>query len=197
MDTDLTSILEPALDSNSQRIVMSSQEMFFPPPIINVPTIWRSKSALVMTKEAALPDRCVKCNVPTQQKLKRKLRWHHPALYILILGGALFYVILALVLGKTATIHVGLCDAHSAARKRDILISWALVLVSIVVFYFAAVSEELSLVLVGIVLFLGALIYGVVRARVVAPQKIDDQYVWLAGVNRDYLQEFPEWTPKR
>lgn len=176
---------------------MSSQETFFPPPILNVPMIWRSKSILVMTKQAALPDRCVKCNEPTQQRLKRRLRWHHPALYILIFGGVLFYFILALVFSKTATIHVGLCEAHAAARKRDILISWVIAVLSLVSFYFAIVNESLGMMLIGLVLFLGAVIYGVVRARVVAPQKIDDQYVWLTGVTGEYLQEFPEWIPNR
>jgi hypothetical protein len=147
-----------------------------------------------MTKQAQLPDRCVKCNAPTHHKLKRNLRWHHPALYILILGGFLFYLILALVLSKTATINVGLCETHSAARKRDILITWILVLLSIVSFSFAVAMEEMSVFFIGLMLFLGAVIYGIVKARVVAPQKIDDQYVWLTGVTPQYLQQFPEWS---
>ena len=178
-----------------------TQEAYFPPATHNLPTIWRSKKLLVMTKQAPLPARCIKCNAPTHNKLKRNLRWHHPALYILIVGGFLFYLILALVLSKTATINVGLCETHAAARKRDILITWILVLLSFASFYFAAVAEEMSLLLVGLALFLGAVIYGVVKARVVAPQKIDDHYVWLTGVNANYLEGFPGWpvrtTPVR
>lgn len=174
---------------------MTSQETFFPLPTHNVPTIWRSKSVLVMTKEAPLPDRCVKCNAPTQHRLKRNLRWHHPALYILIVGGFLFYVILALVLSKTATINVGLCETHAGARKRDILITWMLVLLSFASFYFAVAAEAASLFFVGLALLLAAIIYGSVKARVVAPRKIDEYYVWLTGVNANYLEQFPEWRP--
>ena len=176
---------------------MTSQEAYFPPPTQNIPTIWRSKSVLVMTKQAPLPDRCVKCNAPTQRRLKRNLRWHHPVLYILIIGGFFFYLILALVLSKTATINVGLCETHAAARKRDMLITWTLVLLSFASFYFAVAAAEMSLFFLGLALFLGAVIYGIVKTRVVAPQKIDDHYVWLTGVNANYLQRFPEWRAAR
>lgn len=156
-----------------------------------MPTIWRSNSALVMSKRALLPQRCVKCNAPTRQTLKRNLRWHHPALYISILGSLLLYVILAMVLSKSATVHVGLCETHLAARKRDIIISCFLVLVSFASFYLASVMEDMNLVFVGAILFLGGVIYGIIRTKVVAPQKIDDHYVWLTGVNANYLQQFP------
>jgi hypothetical protein len=172
---------------------MTFQAASLPPPTHNIPTIWRSKSVLVMSKHAPLPDRCIKCNAPTRHTLKRNLRWHHPALYILIAGGFLFYVILALALSKTATIQVGLCETHAATRKRDILITCLLVLLSFGSFYFAIVSEEMTLMLIGLIGLLGAVIYGIVKTRVVAPRKIDDHYVWLTGINADYLQQFPEW----
>ena len=109
---------------------MSFQAASLPHPTHNMPTIWRSNSALVMTKQALLPQRCVKCNAPTQHTLKRNLRWHHPALYLVIFGGVLLYFILSLVLSKSATIHIGLCETHAAARKRDMLITCVLVLLS-------------------------------------------------------------------
>ena len=109
---------------------MSFQAASLPPPTHNVPTIWRSKSMLVMAKRAPLPQRCVKCNAPAQQTLNRKLRWHHPALYLVIFAGPLLYLILSLVLSKSATIHIGLCETHVATRKRDMLITCVLVLLS-------------------------------------------------------------------
>ena len=176
---------------------MNFQAASLPHPTHNVPTIWRNKSVLVMAKQAPLPERCVKCNAPTQRTLKRNLRWHHPALYLSIFAGMLIYFILAMVLSKSATIHVGLCETHAAARRRDILITWALVLLSFVCFYLAAAAEEITLLLVGVAVLLGAVIYGVVKARVVAPQKIDDHYVWLTGIDGDYLMQFPEWRAAR
>lgn len=176
---------------------MTTPEAYFPLPTHNVPTIWRSKSVLVMTKQTELPDRCVKCNAPAPLKLKRNLRWHHPALYILIIVGFLFYFIIAMVLSKTATIHVGLCETHAASRKRDMFITWMLVLLSFASFVLAVAIEDLSFLFVGLMLFLGAVIYGTVKTRVVTPKRIDDHYVWLNGVNANYLHQFPEWRTVR
>ena len=168
-----------------------------PPPTHNVPTIWRSKSVLVMTKRAPLPERCVKCNAPARQTLKRNLRWHHPALYLVIFGGVLLYFILSLVLNKSATIHVGLCETHVAARRRDILITSVLVLLSFGSFFLAATAEDMTFLFVGLFVLLGATIYGIVMTRVVAPQRIDDHYVWVTGIDAEYLKQFPEWLAAR
>lgn len=176
---------------------MMSHQAYFPPPTHNVPTIWRRKSILIMNKQALLPGRCVKCNAPTHRTLKRKLRWHHPAIYIFIFAGLFFYFILALALSKRATINVGLCETHDAARKRDILITWLLVLASFASIYLAVNIDEMSLLFVGVMLLFGGAIYGVVKTRVVAPKKIDDHYVWLTGLNANYLEPFPEWRPAR
>jgi hypothetical protein len=176
---------------------MSFQAASLPSPTHNMPTIWRSNSALVMSKQALLPGRCVKCNAPTQHTLKRNLRWHHPALYISIVGSLLLYLILALVLSKSATIHVGLCETHVAARKRDIILTCFFVLLSFASFYVAYATEDSTFLFVGAVAFLGGVIYGIVRTKVVAPQKIDDHYVWLTGVNANYLQQFPQWRAAR
>ena len=176
---------------------MTFQPTSLPPATHNRPIIWRSKSALVMAKHAPLPQRCVKCNAPTRHTLKRNLRWHHPALYLLVAVGILFYVIFARVLSKSATIHVGLCETHAAARKRDILITWFLVLLSFASFYLFGAMEDMTFLVVGLLVLLVGVSYGIIRTRVVAPQKIDDHYVWLTGVNSNYLQQFPELLPAR
>ena len=63
--------------------------------------------------------------------------------------------------------------------------------------FLAAAAGENTFLLVGIFILLGAIIYGIVRARMVAPQRIDDHYVWLAGVDDNYLEQFPEWLAAR
>ena len=156
-------------------------------------SVWRKNSVLIMTRQALLPDRCIKCNEPAQRKLKRNLSWHHPALYLVIFGGALFYVLLALILRKTATIEVGLCENHSALRTRDIMITWALGLLSVGSFFLAAQLEDLTFAGTGVLLILSTAIYGIVRVRVVTPTKIDENLIWLKGFDRNYLADFPEW----
>jgi uncharacterized membrane protein len=168
-------------------------QAFFPPPSHNLDSIWRKKKVLVMTKQALLPDRCVKCNAPADTKLKRKLSWHHPAIYILAFIGFLLYVIVALVTRKSATIDIGLCERHAAARKRDLLITWALGLSFVLSWVIAAMLDDGTFMLIGLALMFATAIYGIVRVRMVAPTRIDDHFVWLNGVHPNYLQQFPEW----
>lgn len=167
-----------------------------PPPSVGLPSggLWRDESTLVMEKNATLPDRCVKCNEPAMGvRLKRKLSWHHPILYILIFGGLVFYLIIALIVRKTATLDVGVCARHLKKRRQGIVISWLLIIGGIVGFFAALSLNEGGLALLGMVLFLGGVIYGIVAARLVAPSKIDDRLVWLRGLNKDYLSDLPAW----
>lgn len=172
---------------------MTPQQPYFPPPSHGLETIWRNNSVLVMTKEAALPDRCIKCNAPAGEQIKRKLTWHHPALYLLILVSILVYAIVAMVVRKTAIVTLGLCEQHSSARRQNIWITCLLVFLSVVSFVLAGVLEEGLLAFGGAVFLLVGAVYGGVTLRIVAPTKIDNYFVWLKGVNRNYLQQFPEW----
>jgi hypothetical protein len=179
-----------------QGIVLEDGYVLPPPPTVGMPGsgVWRSKSTLVMSKGAALPDRCVKCNEPAHGiRLKRKLTWHHPAIYLLILVAVLIYLIVSLILRKRATVEFGLCERHLAIRRRNMLITWVLFLLGVAGFVVAVVAENGIYVLVGAILLLGALIYGLVVVRVVSPSRIDDKFVWLRGVNKNYLSQLPQW----
>ena len=165
-----------------------------PPPSFGGHGVWRDRSTLVMDKNATLPDRCVKCNEPAfGQRLKRKLSWHHPAIYLIILVALLIYLVVAMVLRKTANVEVGVCERHMKARRRSILITWGAVVLSFILFYFAALRDDGSIALFGMALLVGAVIYGIITIRLVAPSKIDDRFVWLRGVNKEYLNELPAW----
>ena len=162
--------------------------------------LWQQGNLLVLDKFAQLPDRCVKSNEPAGRRLKRNLYWHHPAVYLAILLHLFIYVILALILRKTATIHIGLSDHWFAKRRRAILISWILVLLSIVLVVIGAMNVNSGddfglvwLIPVGIFLFIGALLYGLIAARMVVAKRINDRYVWLKGVHPDFLADLPPW----
>jgi hypothetical protein len=172
---------------------MTPQQPYFPPPMHGLQTIWRDRSTLVMTKQALLPNRCVKCNEPTGERLKRKLTWHHPAIYLTILVSILVYAVIALVLRKTATVDVGLCEDHLSTRRRNLAITWLLGIVGLLCLPLAGILEDGTTVAIGLALLLACAIYGIATLRVVVPSKIDDHFVWLRGVNAEYLHEFPQW----
>ena len=78
------------ISSGPEGIVLSDGYVLPPPPTVGTPGtgVWRDKATLIMSKDAQLPARCIKCNAPaTGARLKKKLSWHHPAIYLLILRG--------------------------------------------------------------------------------------------------------------
>lgn len=158
--------------------------------------LWRSESKLVMTHDAALPDRCIKCNQPANgYRLKRKLFYHHPAIYLVLLLNILIYAIVASIAGKRATIYVGLCEAHRRKRWTGIAIGWG----SFVVGLLIAIGGGMSMkepgvpILLGISLLLVGGIAGIVISGIVRPKKIDPQYIHVAGACDEYLEGFPTW----
>ncbi len=187
---------------------MSSSENPYAPPltepivydaqIVDDQWLWRKGNILVMRKGSQLPARCVKSNQPTDRRLKRSLYWHHPAIYLSILISIWIYIILALILRKSATIYVGLSDEWFAKRHRAMFIGWLLVLAGIAMFVLGVGTVDRSdafpwLLVAGPLVFLGGAIYGLLAARMVAPERISDDYVWLKGIHPSFLADLPEW----
>ena len=165
-----------------------------PPPSGGV---WRDQSTLVMTKDAVLPDRCVKCNAPADGfRLKRKLAWHHPAIYLLALMAVLIYALVAGILSKRAIIYVGLCAEHVRQRLRKIVVGWLLFVASFAGIIVAIAYNSGILGLLGVGAFFFAVAWLIVVTRVVTPKRIDDQLIWLKGVNSDLLSQLPPWQRK-
>jgi hypothetical protein len=156
--------------------------------------LWRSAKVLVMTPEAQLPDRCVKCNAPAAgRRLKRRLYWHHPAVYLLILCSLLIYVIVAIVIRKRAVIDIGLCERHFARRKLNLWISWMMALGGVVSIVAAIAYNNGWLGLTGGVLLLAAAIYGLATTQMVSAKRIDQNHVWVRGACREFLDTLPAW----
>jgi sugar phosphate permease len=193
--TLFTQNVSSASGSNLQGFVLEDGYVLPPPPSLGLPGagIWRDRATLVMTKEAQLPDRCVKCNVLTNRRLRRKFAWHHPAIYLLLLVAWFVYLIVAMIVRKRATIDLGLCDEHSTKRRTYIWTSWLLALGGVAGFVLAILVSDGTPVLVGILLLLTAIVFAFITTRVGYPSKIDDRFVWLKGINAEYLNQLPQW----
>ncbi|MDB5289146.1 MAG: hypothetical protein JWL69_387 [Phycisphaerales bacterium] len=156
--------------------------------------VWREGKQIIASKGAVLPNRCVKCNEPAAgSPLKRTLYWHHPAMYLLIFAGIIIYAIVALIVRQSGTVTVCLCQKHRTRRTYAILGGWLGALLGIVLLFYAAGGNMPGLfVPLGIVLFLTAIIAGVVIARILAPTRIDAQYLWLRGAGPEFLNTLPD-----
>ncbi len=162
--------------------------------------VYRKGKLLVMHKQAVLPDRCVKSNRPAYgQRLKRKLYWYHPLLYLTILVHLVLFLVLVLILQKKATIYVGLSEQWFRKRRWRIAVSWSLVLagVAMVVAGVFSVIDNVRPgavgIPLGILVILGGAFYGALATRLVAAKRITDDYVWLKGVHPDFLAALPPW----
>lgn len=146
---------------------------------------------IILPRHAVLPTiRCIKCNEPSDgQPLKRKLAWHSPFVYLLLLLNALIYLIVALIVRKKAVVHVGLCDKHRSQRTLCLVLSTVLIVLPIVATMLALALDirpqfYLITCLVGLIV---GLIVIAIGTKVITPCFIDDQFVHIKGAGRPYL----------
>lgn len=158
--------------------------------------VWRSGNLLVAWKTASLPHRCVACNGPASVRLRQKLYWHSPLLYLLVLLNLIIYAIVALVVRKKAEMEIPLCAVHASRRKWGIAGTVVMVVGGFFAFLagFALIASNetggVVLILAFPVLLIGAVVVSALT-RPFAPKKIDDQYVWLSKVSPAYLSSLP------
>ncbi len=158
--------------------------------------IYQQKGLLVMHKQALLPNRCVKSNEPTESRLKRKLYWHHPLVYLFILVNLLIYAIIAIATRKSATIQLPLAERYKKRRILNMIIAWAFVLASIGCLLAGLATPSSPIALLGFlsaIFLLVGILWGLFGCRVIYAKKIDDHFVWIGGVSRDFLGSFPEF----
>jgi hypothetical protein len=160
--------------------------------------IYQQNGVLILHKLAILPDRCIKSNEPTTERLKRTLYWHHPAIYLVILLNLIIYAVVAMAVRKSAVLQIPLSKEYKQRRIRNMLIAWGLVLLGILSMVIGIIivdSNELGFlgfILFPILLLIGAL-WGIYGCRVIYAKKIDDHYVWVKGVSPEFLRDFPVW----
>jgi len=157
--------------------------------------LWKSKKRLVTSLNPVLPARCIKCNAPTDApQKKRNLYWHSPAVYLALLINLIVYVIIAMCVRKRTVAMVSICDKHRAQRRNAIITAWLLVVLGIGLFIGGAANDTGWVVGVGALAFIGGIIYGIARGRLVYATKIDKERVWMGGCGKDFLADLPEWT---
>jgi hypothetical protein len=172
------------------------------PPLLAEQTgqIFQKGKLLIVHNMATFPDRCVKSNEPTTERLKRKLSWHHPLIFLLLLVNLLIYVLVAMIVRKTAVLQIPLAARYKAARIRWMLIAWSMALLSLALFVVGlATTDQVADALSAFLLLqfplaiIAALFIGLFGCRVIYARKIDDQYVWIGGTGEEFRRSFPEW----
>jgi hypothetical protein len=158
-------------------------------------TAWRNQKILVMIPDTPLPPRCVKCNAPADEPTKiRKVYWHHPAIYLVILINIVIYAIVAAIVRRRARVAAGLCAAHKKRRRMAILITWTSFIAGVGLLAWAAGDSTGNagvFAAAAVAALLGSILAGVIAARVVYAQRIDKSFVWLKGCGAEFLDSLP------
>jgi hypothetical protein len=141
---------------------------------------------LVVPLNAVLPDLCVKCGEPGAVRRTRKVSWHHPALYLLIVAGVLFYVIGALIAAKRSTVQYSLCAAHAQRRKQFIWAGWGGLALVVGSLFFA---RDATVIGIGMLLGVIIAVVGYYGSRDVRAKKITDTDMRLGGLDRRFLEK--------
>jgi hypothetical protein len=163
---------------------------------------WQDGNVLVTHKEAQFLNCCIKCGQPSDGIVwKKKYYWHHPAFALLVLVQIFLYVIVALIVRKSMTVHLYLCEEHRAKRNRSVMLAWLLSLSALggliggAIYAGNARSSDAwiggVIALVGFVLLIAALVVGFAFAPILKPKKIDKEYAWFKGAGHEYLAQLP------
>jgi len=157
--------------------------------------LWRDKKLLVTKLNPVLPERCVKCNAATDTpQKKRNLYWHPPLIYLVLFFNMIVYVIVAMIVRKRTVAMVSLCPEHRVNRRNTILAAWLMVVAGFGAMVVALEYNANWVAVACAVVFLGGIIFGFAKGRLVYATKIDKEHVWLGGCGKDFLAEFPEWS---
>lgn len=194
------------LSYNSGSFLVKGIRMRLPPGYVAPPNytppmpqggVWRMDPHVVVRKGAVLPAACIKCGAPPAGRpYRRRLSWHDPVLYVLILAGLLVYVIVALIVRKTGTVDVCLCARHRSNRNKRTLAAWLALVGGIGLFVGGCVLEAVAPMLLGVAMLFASPIPAAINSRMVVSTRIDDYYITLSGVEPNYLALLP-WADGR
>ncbi len=159
--------------------------------------VWREGKLLALRHSAIPPRRCIKCNGDADgAPYVKKLSWHHPGWYFLLLLRLLSYIIAYFFVRHRGVVEISLCGRHRKRRGTMIAIAWGLGLLGLGVIIFALAyfpdQEQLdpmedSFMTGGVVLAFIGLILGHLGSRLVWPKRIDPSMLWLKGAGASYL----------
>jgi len=146
---------------------------------------------LVLKPEADWPSRCIKCNSETDYRKQTTLVYLNPWIYLSLLINLLVLIFLALIFRKKFTVQIPLCAEHSKKRRNYLIFQWILVAILLAAILAGIVTEEKSLAIVCVFLFL-VVVLSAIFGRLAYAAKYKKGYLWIRGAGRNYLDSLPE-----
>jgi hypothetical protein len=169
---------------------------------VQVNSIVWEEGALIVPSGTELPHACVKCNQPGAVRIKRKLYWHAPEVYVALLAGIFIYFIVALVMRKNGVVTFSLCQAHSNKRRNGIIAGSVIAALGLGLIVHYAMNSPVDALFggqvpFGILGFIVGLIMLFLSIRAISANRIDKGYIWLAGTGKAFRLMFPHAEQRR
>jgi hypothetical protein len=150
---------------------------------------YRDGNILVVPSGTNLPPICVKCGAPVARVLTKTFRWHSPWLYLLILPGLIFYVVVALVAQRKARNDVPFCQTHLLWRTR-MNIAGAVLLIGVLPTAFlldlGGIDGGIVALIAVVMVLSGLVILGIVGSSF-TPVFIDESCAKFKGAGEQFL----------
>ncbi|MCP4765006.1 MAG: hypothetical protein GY875_01915 [Gammaproteobacteria bacterium] len=166
--------------------------------------VWRQEKAVVMQRNAELPDRCIHCNALAEPgKLRRVIYlniWIQLVMLVLFLVfnvlALLPIIIVSLIFRKTAKVKIPVCQKHQRRRLRITMASFVLLTVSIVLAVVAARVSlyQNSIFMIAAAIFIVAFVFAIIRGQLLKAKKIDKERLILKGAKSPFLDSLPEYS---
>lgn len=154
---------------------------------------YREGKILVVPSGSVLPAKCVKCGAPSETHLTKTFHWHSSWVYLLILLGLIFYVIVALAVQRKARIEVPFCQAHRYWRTRMNIAGAVLLVGSVPASILLAaldVNGGVVALIAGLIAFSGLIVLAIVGSSF-SPVYIDGSCAKFKGAGEGFLSVLP------
>jgi hypothetical protein len=152
---------------------------------------WRYGAMLVAEHGATLPNRCVRCNRPVESPpvhcplFIAPDRWWLPT----VVGVIPWYLARA-ARGKRSFVRAHFCEIHLGRQRAALRIAGLLWATGIVMILLAFLRHGLD-AFAGIIAIAAGLMVWLLSPGSLSATRIDDEHVWVEGVDRAFLAELP------
>jgi len=159
---------------------------------------WRDGKDLVVRPGCTLPGRCIKCNEPADLPMRHaRFYWHHPALYLLVFLGLLFYVVIAMFVRRRTPVTLGLCARHSQKRRASLAVAFAGSALGVAAIAVGMQNELVPLSFAGVAVIVASLIVGILGSRLLVVTRIGENYTRFRGASAEFLETLPAFYRAR
>ncbi len=147
---------------------------------------WRDSNLLVIAKNTALQQRCLRCN-SSNGVAPRKLRINHYS------KSNLLTYFVGYLEWKEFTIRLPLCRTHNLSRWGSIVLGISMIFLGIAIAVAGFGYNQVIYCYIGLALVLAGFVTAAIKGHPISVHRSKTPFVWLRGIDQNYLAPLPPW----